>query len=1037
MSHFLWAPPLPSNGRSGPRITVDDPNLADSVKLEKFYLGTKYQGGLTRWAKLPRRLLRRCGLNHRKLPKAFAEYSQDERAALFLKNLYFKASANLVRRVKTATTATLQRWLDTADGVVLPYLLEAEKYDDQVINRLTRFALESCANNYAQFIGRLKRVKKLIRKGLALDEPTPFFRDMSPYLHYYRVTAPGEPSSFPCPPSVMHSHAVHCQLWCQTRAVGLADGIMAERALQKFYATVTEPDAVDDLFLEKVAPHIRESTLSVRSARGVTAHLSMGPKASLDKTQSMGGHTARLIELVRTERVHYRYNLETLERTWEPRRIKSSGDVLDFCIEWVLSNPLKRRIVRAHAVLEPSKARIITLAPWCSSRIMGVVSHILAPCLRQAFQTKSGMTKDRHLWRFFKNLHPQDVNWKECLGRPVLSTDWSEATDYFSHRFAKRIWESICRHLKKVPGAPLGLIRLAATLHTEFRILLKECDPDEAPGDHEAHYRIADLVITRRGLFMGDYLTKVILTYAQDICARAAKLKVYSIVGDDLIAFGDRANLELYLLMVEKLGNRISWDDTFVSERLMYYCEEIALVPWETKHLPVVQYKRGESKMHYVDCPRIRLLLPVTKETLGFSDVAIGKFSLLGKESRWVCSTHRALKELFHRASLYQHILLRQDRDTQCPYLPMEIGGDGAFSEDPKFVQEVIRTKSRDPDETAWRTSALFRGREGHRLVRSDTLNQVTHRYVARLPVLKKLREFLPEELVIPIDESNSSLRSLQLRGFLEDPEQTIFRMVKEAYYRACLHGKGLNELPSNPFQAIEKEFSGPRSQTPYLPMKAFLEHWKNPGFSFRNEAEYLVRADLAPMVDHLNLGLRFGLDRPVTASAEFREWLSQSGCLQDLDGEDLITHLVGKEDLPRRIQDRLHMYVESDAVVKERFVRNPPPAGKILLVSTDLRLGADLVRLGAGRGTEYQVFCLQPAFYLFGRLDELPELSEASVVEDPGSMFYEDVVHFSEGDPPEWIWDPLFTSRTRHQSVMVVDRHERKFRGRYTTSSY
>jgi hypothetical protein len=1033
MDQFLWAPPLPSNGRSGPRIKIDNPSLTFDERLEKFYLETKFRGGLTRWKILPRRLLRDAGLYHRGKPKAFRQYNRHQRTAIFLANLYFRASANLIRKVQVSTPAVLERWLDTADGIVMPYLLEVEKVDYQVVNRLTRFALENCANNYAHFTSRLKLTKKLIRKSLALDEPLPVHRDMGSYLGCYRQTSPKGSTAFPCPPAVMHAHAVHCQLWCQTRGVGLADTTMAKNSLEKFYRTVSEPDECDDLVLDRIAPFIRESTLSVRSARGIYAHLSMGPKASIDKTQSQGGHTGRLIELVRTSRVQHRYNLETLERTREPRRIRSAGDVLDYCIDWVLDNPVLRRVVKPHTVLEPSKARVITLSPWCSSRIMAVVAHILSPCLRQAYQTKSGMTKDRHLWRFFKNLHPQDVVWEECLGRPVLSTDWSEATDFFSHKFARRIWEAILRHLKKVEGAPLGLIRLAMRLHTEPRVLLKEV---ENPSDdlHAPWYSLRDYIITSRGIFMGDYLTKLILTYGQDICARSAKLKVYSIVGDDFISFGDKPNLLLYQEMVRKTGSKISEEDTFVSERLMYYCEEMALVPWETKHLPVVQYKRGESKMHYIDCPRIRLLLPVTKETLGFSDMNIGKLSLLGKESRWVCSTHRDLKGLFSRASLIQHILLRQDSDTQCPYLPMEIGGDGAFSEDHKFVTRVVETQSRSTPETLWRINQLFRGREGHRLVRSDTLNQVTHRYTARLPHIRKLKEYLPEELIINIDESNSSLRSLQLRGLLEDPEYTILRMVKEAYYRKCLQGVALEELPSNPFRDIVKEFSGPRSEIPFTSMRAFLEHWKCPGFSFKNEAEYLVRADLAPLVDHLSLGLSFGHIRPITIDEEFREWLGRSGNLQDLDGEDLLTHLVGKTDLPRRIQDRLHMYVESDSVVKEKFCRELPPEGDIILVSTDLNLGADLVRLGEARGKVYRVHCFQPAYYLFGRLDELPELDGATIIEDPGSMFYEDVAYFSEGEPPEWIFDPIYHQSTRHKGVMVVDRHKRKFRGRYST---
>jgi hypothetical protein len=452
--------------------------------------------------------------------------------------------------------------------------------------------------------------------------------------------------------------------------------------------------------------------------------------------------------------------------------------------------------------------------------------------------------------------------------------------------------------------------------------------------------------------------------------------------------------------------------------------------------------------MNYLDTPRIRLLLPVTAETQGFSDVNIGKFSLLGKEARWVASTHTSLKDLYDRAVLIQHINLNQDRDTKCPFVPVEIGGDGAFIEDAAFFTKVIETKSREPVETQYRISSLYRGREGFRYVRSDTLNQVSHRYSARLPILRKLREYLPEKIVVPIDESNSSLRTLQVRGLLENPEQTILRMVKEMYYREILKGAEVSSLPTNPFEGIEKarfDVGGPGPA--YTSPSRFLAHWKCPGFRFENHAEFLVRSDLAPLVDHLSLAWDFGRERPVSQDSVFAEWLKESGCLQDSLPEDLLTHLVNREDLPEAIRGRLHMFVESDSVVKESFIRGipapdsdghvpePPHGGKILLISTDQNLGQDLVRLGRARGQEYQVTCLRPAFYLYGRAYEVLDPDDYQVIEDPGSMFYEDAALFSEGDAPVWIEDPISIRKSyRREGVFVADRQSAKLRGRFTS---
>jgi hypothetical protein len=984
--------------------------------------------------------LRRAKINHRGEPKALADYDHNQVVAIFLASLYFKASAFMVRKLQKLKNPvpTIQRWLDTADGVVLPYLLEAEEPDHQVVNALTRFALESCANNYARFVSRLKARKKEIRKCLALDIDIPFQRDMATYTRVYLATAPKVSSKWPCPSENLHAHGIHTNLWCQTRGVGLADNTMGEQALGKFYDTVRMEDIKLQEF-DALRDPVRQATLCVRSARGIHAHISAGPKASLEKTQAQGGHTQHLSDVVRTRVVKYRYDPVTLERTPARRKIGTSRDVLDYCVEWVLENPILRRVVKPHVVLEPSKARVITISPWAVSRLQGVVAHLLAPCLRQAFQTKSGMTKDRHLWRFFKNLHPQDTNWQHAMGRPVLSTDWSEATDHFSRRFAKTIWREILRHLQKVPDAPIGLVKLAATLHCEERYVLRKVEG--AAGPERFH---SEPIRTRRGIFMGDYLTKIILTFGQDICARGAGLKVYSVVGDDFVAFGDRANLLAYLDLVRMTGGRISEEDTYISERYIFYCEEMAIVPWTTPDLPVVQYKRGSSKMNYLDCPRIRLLLPVTTETLGFSDVNIGKFSLLGKEARWVASTHKDLRSLYNRAVLLQHIQLRQDADTMCPFVPVEIGGDGSFLEDAEFFTRVTKLKARDPVEIQYRIGNLYRGREGFRYVRSDTLNQVTHRYTARLPILRKLRQYLPPEMVVPIDESNSSIRSLQVRGLLESPEHTILRMVKEMYYREILRGAEVGSLPTNPFEGIVKRREDLGGSKPlFTSPTRFLAHWKCPGFRYENIGDFLVRQDLAPMVDHLSLAWTFGRERPVSQDKIFAEWLASSGCLQDSLSEDLLHHLVAREDLPEAIRGRLHLFIESDSVIKEQFVRHlpdpqkgepvppPPMGGKILLVSTDQNLAADLVRLGHARGQDYQVTCLRPAFWLYGRAYEVLDPDDYQVIEDPGSMFYEDVAYFSEGDPPTWIEDPIRIRKAyRHESVWVADRQKPTSRG-------
>jgi len=626
------------------------------------------------------------------------------------------------------------------------------------------------------------------------------------------------------------------------------------------------------------------------------------------------------------------------------------------------------------------------------------------------------MMKSRHLWNLNHNLHPQDTVWGKAKGHPVCSTDMSNATDQHSRRFAKRIWREILWHLKTVEGAPLGLIALAAKLHTSERYVV--------PQDDSGQMMIDGMFKTTIGIFMGDFLTKSILTLNQDICLRQAQVEVYSIVGDDILAIGEEETLNTYLGISSELGNGVSVEDTYISKRFMFYCEEAMIVPRTTIDLPIVQIKRGESKIHYLDTPRLRLMIPTCTETLGFSGVQAGRFALLGKETRWVHTTHRAQEALYAKAQLLQHIMLPSEKDTLCPFIPEEIGGDGSFYPDEKFVHAVIRTKSRDPDETYHRIGDLYKSRLGLRLVRSDELNQVVTKYKQWLPTEELLRSYLPDDMIVPLSDANRSLASLRVGGFLESPQRLFMKMVKAAYYRAILKGIDYKDLPELRLAEPTKALGVRGGKPAFVSLTRFLEHWCNPGFSKSSQPGYLVKSQLIPKEDYLSLEWSFGRPR-----AEWKEALGaffqfHSDAILDLEQQTLVDHLVNNMDLPRVLRERLHLFVESDSIIKEEFTRNLPEEETITLISRDLRLGADLVRLGEARGRNYQVVVFRPCLYLVGRLYEDEELSSSKIIEDQGAMFFEDVTSFDEGLGQDWMFEtPILKSKTRYRNVWVVDR--------------
>jgi len=249
--------------------------------------------------------------------------------------------------------------------------------------------------------------------------------------------------------------------------------------------------------------------------------------------------------------------------------------------------------------------------------------------------------------------------------------------------------------------------------------------------------------------------------------------------------------------------------------------------------------------------------------------------------------------------------------------------------------------------------------------------------------------------------------------------------MVKAAYFRACLAGIDYKDLPVIQLAEAERELSSSyasRGEPKYVPLNRFLEHWVNPGFTFRNIDSYLVRADRTMLLDQMQLGFDYGRQRN-GLHEDIKKWLSYNSIVDEWIG-DVFDNLVNRVDLPHQMRDRLHLFIESDSVIKEQFSKNLPEEENICLISRDVKLGANLVRIGEARGREYHVYVLRPLYHLVGRTYEIPELTESfHLIEDPGAINYDTIKHMMEGAPPDWIWDTELTPmKTRFRNVWVID---------------
>lgn len=925
---------------------------------------------------------------------------------MLLNCLYYRASdhfrRSLRRLLEQGRLGQVRSWFHTANAAVLPLLItQEEEPTHEEVDRLVRWALENCANNYAQFQRDWKSLKKAIRKEFATRGHVTL-RDVPPHMRtYYHAYKWRE--QFPGP----YERARYTLIWTQTRATGLCDHKMMVEAVSKFEETVTLPS--ERIVLNPTI--LLETTRGAVNIQGQNARVSVGPTSCFENTREGGGKTGFLQYLTTSRVLCHEYNPVTLEPIKVPARpVKNVTDLVSWAIGYALERPYWSRACRVHVVAEPSKARTITIAPMAYQVIMGVMAHLFQPTLTGR-GVRSGLHADRHLWKFLREvLNPQDVGWSGLVDHQVwaLSTDLAEATDFGNLSVARQIWYMLIDLSRFHPGFPTGMAVLAMNLYCGRRYFLLP--------DSSKNWRV---IQRTRGWMMGDMMTKVILTVAHDYACRLTGLKCYTLVGDDEIALSsDRSQLLEQVRNLKKIGFRVSEPDTYVSRHLAFYCEEGCAVPQTVHDTVHVKMRRGEE-LPYLDYPRIRLLLPVPSEAQGYSQQNCGRFALLGKEARWVSNTNPPAKPYYDRASLLQHLLVPQDADTICPFTPIEIGGDGAYAPSASYMKEVVERKGRSPRETIWRLSQLLSNKFGRKWVRTDRLDKVVNRYHLYLPKVEGLRKLLPEESVIAADsdEKKQLLGSLKLKG-LETPERTFFRLVRGFYYGALFSGR----TPIEPTFTLDREFSAGHTQVPWVSFPRLYERWRNPGFQFRDQYDYYVLVEGLFKKDPLSLGWEFGPDSRPTAREYFTDWVKANVSLQDQAFPEVLKMLRTQQPLPNWVVDRLNLVIESDSYIMGTL---PQECGShVGLVSRDLRLAVRIrdFYYHAG-GTAPEILVADPVLYMTGRMEEIPPPEPSHWIQDPGAMLHVDYTEFTDGFPhDEEIWDRhVVVTKTRHEGVSKV----------------
>jgi len=904
-------------------------------------------------------------------------------------------------KIYKAGYTDLERWFATADGICMPFCLYPEVFTYQEVDKLTKFALENCTNNFAQFIRRLKKSKKLFRKGFYTStDLTVGLRDMKTYLDMCRKFVRRIGGKDP------HKRLQAVLFVTQTRATGLADSAMMAESERKFEEVITSPSI--PVILDQA--RLFQCMVKFRRIDPASMKISCGPSSCFEKTREEGGQTAFIKDLVRTRCLHREYNLDTLEYTKvAPRPVRNPADIISLAIDQYLHHRWKFSVVRVHTVAEPSKARIITVRSYFYSAIMHCVAHAFAPCIRDKHLV-SGMTKSRHLWNFgYRNLNPHEGrSWTYLDPGNVwgLSTDLETATDYGNMSVSKEIWRALTI-MGVAHGLPRGLLIIAKTLYN---------------GNMFAIMKDGRLVKRTRGWMMGDPFTKVLLTIAEDYAYRVCQ-SPGSCVGDDVVRLGTREVCEAHLLELRRMDFRISEDDTFISKIGVFYCEEGMIIP-QYEADTIASCLKGGRAPPYIDYPRIRLLLDVHLETDSFSYTRAGKFSLLGKEARWVSSLSAKLLPMYTRAIIGQNIWLPQDNTCYCPFLPEILGGNGSFLNDPETILMMM-------DKVPRSREMHFRVEQNYSKTCIGKYTQTTREvsFVNRSSWIvntDQVSQFIPEEWIVR-PKSQTERKLLGSLRCLTTPINAIMNIAQRIYYNDLFSGREPRKL-SLPIPEVDIGRTNVRTSIEHLSI--LLNRWRSPGLSPEEEENFFIDTQVMSKERYLNLGLKPRM-RPFKDTRERDEWEEYARnnlLIRDRVPDEALPQLRWENyNIPHEFRDRIHLFMESDSwIIAQLDQRKTSELHQYyVLVSGDLKLAQRIGDLLYARGySKPLIFVVKPVFYTSGMFYEAPPYSGESVqdmdvIEDPGAISWADYQH--DNDPIDLDGEFYWRRDGRYNRIMIL----------------
>jgi hypothetical protein len=330
---------------------------------------------------------------------------------------------------------------------------------------------------------------------------------------------------------------------CQTRGCGQPPDMVKMQSKRKFLSTVSdEPGPLSNTEIAVIRASIRhlddEIPQEVFTGLDTKARVTINANACWENTQEEGGTLDAISEIVCDSMVGVPCQIRDLftgeitdSKTLE--EVTPGTYVFWRCLSEVLKqSPTELRKAALVMISEPGKGRTVTKATAALKIVLDVVNKICSHPLSKIQSSKSGMGKSSHAWNSFKSAWTAEgkdyvfaVSKETRESRPDgsvvvtryykdmwnSSTDYEEATDSTHHEVARELakyW------MKKCVIPPILQAIVNGTCYVPRAIVFEAHGSMSAYGSEwnlESPFSNPRFVMLRRGILMGDPLTKVIL----------------------------------------------------------------------------------------------------------------------------------------------------------------------------------------------------------------------------------------------------------------------------------------------------------------------------------------------------------------------------------------------------------------------------------------------------------------------------------------------------------------------------------------------